>query len=209
MVEGRLLQQTRSETTSDRDRARVPLAPGPPVHVPPAAWSTVRAWTILDAFEAERHTLHLACGDRLDPYQVVAQARDAGHRPREVLSTSHVARAFTAAQLATLVHDRIAPYLRGAYAVTLSDPLAMLATDEVRFEKAQTILDDLFAALDGIDVPILLSQRRRDSPLFDRLDRATVAASRSVDGLKLPGGRVWWGPSRQTTLDAYHVEVPA
>lgn len=206
---GRQHVRTRPETarrSGPPATARVPVEPGRPVLVPAGPWSRLRAWLVLDAFERSRHTVHLVAGERFDPYRVVRAARRAGHRPRNVLSTSRVARAFTAAQLASLVHDRLEPHLHGAHALTVCDPLDMLVTDEVTHEQARVLLSDMLDVLGsaGRDTPVLVTQRRLDTPLLDPLGEAVAAARVGRDGVSMPnGGIAWWGPTRQTTLDAY------
>lgn len=205
MVEGRLRQRPRPH----RDEAprRVPLQADRPVRIPGRVWSRIRSWCVLDAFERDRHTVHLVCGDRLDPRAVVDASRRAGHRPREVLATSHVARAFTASQLATLVHDRLEPRLRGAHTLTVAEPLAMLAVDEVPPRQARVMLEDILDVLADVDPPVLVTQQRIGSPLRDQLVQATARVRADVGGLELPDGAVGWGPGRQATLDAYRIEV--
>lgn len=205
MVEGRLRQRPRPRR--DDARTRVPLPTDRPVRIPGAVWSRIRSWCVLDAFERDRHTVHLVCADRLDPRAVVDAARRAGHRPREVLATSHVARAFTASQLATLVHDRLRPRLRGAHALTVAEPLAMLAVDEVGARQADVMLEDILDVVADLDPPVLVTQSRGGSPLHRQLARRTARARSAVRGLELPTGGVGWGPARQATLDAYRMQV--
>lgn len=193
---------------------RVPLAPGPPRLVPYAAWPRVRAWTVVDAFEHHRHTVHVVAGERFQPHAVVRAARRFGHRPVEVLATSRVARAFTDAQLVTLVHDTLDAEAHGAWAVTLTDPLDMLLTEEVRYAQARVVLDDLLEAAQrlGRRVPVLIAQRPHRSPLMEQLRDAT-AAWRPPEGPSdgpppKPAGRSAahrpaWRPPRQATLDAF------
>lgn len=215
MVGGALQVRTqrRARRTSDPDRPpRVPVEAGGPVRVPPRPWSRLRAWLVLDGFEAGRHTVHVVAGERFDPYRVVRAARSAGHRPRQVLATSRMARAFTAAQLATLVHDRLTPQLHGAHAVTVADPLDMLVTDEVTLREARVLLSDMLEVLDEAAAgrPVLVTQRPHASPLMRELRQATAPARTHLDGVAFPGGgRIAWGPTRQTRLEAFRTEVVA
>jgi hypothetical protein len=109
-----------------------PLLPGQ-VHLLEAQgpWESVRCQLVLEAYRRGLPVYQVIAGDRIDPYSLSRAARRVGLEAEDVLGHSLLARAFTAHQLSSLIHQGLPRYIAGPSLVLLTDPMDLYAGGEV------------------------------------------------------------------------------
>lgn len=128
-----------------------PLRPGQ-VHLVEAhgPWDSVRCQLVLEAYRRGLPVYQLVGGHRLDPYALARSARRAGLDPEDVLGHSLVARAFTAHQLSSLVHETLPRQVPGPALVMLMDPLDLYAGEEVDAREGRVLAREALRRFSGL-----------------------------------------------------------
>jgi hypothetical protein len=121
-----------------------------PVAAAAAAWGVARGAPVFIVDAA----------NRFDPYQLVREARTRGLDPKEALSRTRVARAFTSHQLVRLLREELARELTPGGLALLLGPVSLFYDEQVPLRERRRLFQEMVDTLSMIKTraPILLLQ---------------------------------------------------